>query len=153
MDQIVDITLSKIEQAEDCYYRLVLLVAPSGCGKTKVVHEISKRLSIPIINLNLELSRSLLELTEKERALHSQEKFQEIINQEEGDIILLDNIELLFSSQLKLDPLRLLQMVSRDRTIVSTWSGTLENDHLIYAEPKHHEYYRKPVEDTLIVSL
>ena len=57
-------------------------------------------------------------------------------------LVLLDNIEILFDTALKQDPLRLLQGVSRNRTIVAAWNGTLENGYLIYAAPEHPEHRR-----------
>ena len=38
--------------------------------------------------------------------------------------------------------LRLFQGVSRNRTIVATWNGTLENGYLSYAVPDHTEFRR-----------
>ena len=38
--------------------------------------------------------------------------------------MLLDHLEILFDPALEQDPLRLLQGVSRDRTVVAAWPGT-----------------------------
>jgi len=71
--------------------------------------------------------------------------------QPESDVVLLDNIEILFEVALKQDPLRLLQSISRNRTIVATWSGSIEDGHLVYAAPYHPEYRRYEVGDLLVV--
>jgi len=47
----------------------------------------------------------------------------------------LDNTEILFNPILKQDPLRLLQRISRNRTVVATWLGNVTDSHLTYAAP------------------
>ena len=71
----------------------------------------------------------------------------------EADLVLLDNIELLFDPVFKLDPLRMLQGLSRNTTIVSSWNGVIENNHLVYAVPHHPEYEKYPLRDFLYVHL
>ncbi len=41
-----------------------------------------------------------------------------------GDVVLLDNLEILFDTALEVEPLRLLQVSSRNRTIVASWNGS-----------------------------
>ncbi|HOM97519.1 MAG TPA: BREX-3 system P-loop-containing protein BrxF, partial [Acetomicrobium sp.] len=41
----------------------------AGSGKTNVIKEVSTLASVPLINLNLELSRQMLNLTERKRIL------------------------------------------------------------------------------------
>ena len=64
-EEIID----KVNQAHELYHRLVLVVGPSGSGKTPLLQEVSKQTGFRYINLNLELSRALLELTERQRIL------------------------------------------------------------------------------------
>lgn len=59
----------QIDQAAMLYHRLILIVAPSGAGKTAVLQEVAKRTGFRHINVNLELSRQLLDLTERQRVL------------------------------------------------------------------------------------
>ena len=66
--------------------------------------------------------------------------------------MLLDNIELLFDASLALDPLRLLEEISRNWTLVVAWPGHVEGGWLIYARPGHPEYRRYPVGDLMIVT-
>jgi len=64
---------------------------------------------------------------------------------------MLDNLEILFDVSLKLDPLRCLQDVARDRTVVAAWNGAVTAGHLTYATPDHPEYRRHALEDLVIV--
>jgi hypothetical protein len=105
----------------------------------------------PLVNVNIELSRRMLDLTERQRALQLPRLLSEIVNAAEADVILLDNIEVLFDISLKQDPLRLLQTLSRNRTVVAAWSGSVDREHLVYATPDHPEYRRYPLRELLVV--
>ena len=68
------------------------------------------------------------------------------------NLILLDNIEILFDVALKQDPLRLLQGLSRNKTIIASWNGSIDKDSLTYAVPGHPEYRRYSSRDLLIAT-
>ena len=70
-----------------------------------------------------------------------------------GNLTILDNTEVLFNPVLKQDPLRLLQGLSRDRTIVASWLGDVDGGQLTYAAPEHPEFRRYPSTDLLLVCL
>ena len=148
-EEIID----KVNQAHELYHRLVLVVGPSGSGKTSLLQEVSKQTGFKYINLNLELSRALLELTERQRILRLPLLIDEIIGKTGDQVVLIDNIEILFEVSLKQDPLRLLQQISRNRTVVTTWNGKMAGGYLTYAAPNHPEYRRYPAHDLLAVTL
>ncbi len=142
----------KIRHAERLYHRLVLVVGPEGKGKTSALQEVAKRIDARLVNISLELSRRMLDLTERQRALQVQRLLDQIVAEPESDVILLDNVEILFDVALQQDPLRLLQGLSRSRTVAAAWNGSIENDHLVYAAPHHPEYRRYPVGGFLVAS-
>jgi hypothetical protein len=152
VDPLADRIISRIDQAPEWYHRLIIVVAPRGTGKTTVLHEVQERTQAPLININLELSQRLLDLTERQRVLQLPRLLGEIISAPSADVILLDNIELLFDVALKQDPLRLLQRLSRNTTLVVAWNGLHEGNCLIYAAPDHPEYRRYPLQDVVVVS-
>ncbi len=144
--------LQRINEVANLYYRLILVVAPSGSGKTEVLRELSETLDVPVVNLNLELSRCMLDLTDSQRAFQLPDLLDDILNKDDSEIVLLDNIEMLFHPTLKQDPIRLLQGRSRNKTIAVAWNGDVKNNNIYYAEPEHPEYKRYPVSDFLVVS-
>jgi hypothetical protein len=144
--------IRKIGQAAELHHRLVMLVAPAGAGKTAALLDVHQRTMAPLVNVNLELSRRMLDLTERQRALQLPRLLSEIVTRSENDVILLDNIEVLFDISLKQDPLRLLQGLSRNRTVVAAWSGCIAGNNMVYATPDHPEYKRYPVRDFLVVN-
>lgn len=137
---------ARIAGAKALYHRLILVTAPSGSGKTEVLQEVAARTGARLLNLNLELSRRMLDLTERERALRLPDLLDEVVGKDDP-FVLLDNIEMLFDVSFKQDPLRLLQRVSRNRTIVAAWNGTLEKGYLTYAAPEHPEHRRYSRDD------
>ncbi len=153
-EPIHDKLVSALKSAEDLYYRLVLLVGKTGSGKTKVLQTFADGLGISVINLNLnlELSGELLDLTIKQRALRLPEILAGIIDKR-ADTVILDNLEILFAHDLKQDPLRLLQGLSRNRIIVASWNGTFTGQKLIYAETGHPEYRNYDAVDAMVVEM
>lgn len=141
-----------IEKASHLYHRLVIVAGPPRSGKTSALRDLHDRFGWPLVNVNLSLSEKLLELTTKQRALRVARIVDEIVEEQAGDTVLLDNIEMLFHPDLKQDPLRLLQSLSRNRTIVATWRGAHLKSSLTYAAPDHPEFRRFEEPQALIVS-
>jgi len=174
-EPLADQVLRKIGEARELYHRLILMVGPAGSGKTSALQEVSASTSAPLVNVNLELSRRMLDLTEHQRARHVLRLLGEIvtnppgadldarsapegsgprmarINEATGELILLDNIEILFDVHLKQDPLRLLQGLSRNKTVVAAWNGSIVDGHMTYAVPGHPEYRSYSIGDLVFV--
>ena len=149
---IADTVLKSIEQVDALYHRLILIVAPSGTGKTAVLQTVQSLTEARLVNVNLELSRQLLDLSERQRALQLPRLFSDIVNAVPTDVVLLDNIELLFDPLLKQDPLRLLQGISRKKTLVVAWNGSIIDEHIVYATPDHSEYKRYSMRDLIVIN-
>ena len=143
----------KIVVAGASYNRLVLLVGAPGSGKTAILQRMADRFGTKTINVNLELSQKLLELSERERQLQLQRLLGDIVDSAGGETVFLDNIELLFDEELRADPLRLLQRLSRNRTVVAAWNGDTDNGSVTYAEANHPEYRSYSADDLLLVHL
>ncbi len=63
--------VTQIGKAEELYHRLVLIVAPSGSGKTAAMHDVATRTGAELLNLNLEiLDGDRLEPTRSKYAKH-----------------------------------------------------------------------------------
>ncbi len=152
---VIEKLSQNIQIAPELYYRLILIVGPAGSGKTKTLQALRDHSGWPLVNVNLELSQRLLDLSEKQQALRLPRLLDDLAREQTGDGVLLDNTELLFHPRFQQDPLRLLQGLSRNRTIVAAWNGKIQDDYLIYAEPDHPEYRRYPVhvQDFQIISL
>ena len=141
-----------IQAAEGLYHRLVLLVGETGSGKTSVLRDVAQEFGTSVINVNLALASELLELTAKQRSLRLPGIFGQIADQTRSPVV-LDNLEILFDKDLKQDPLRLLQGISRNRVVVASWNGTINSGRLLYAQTGHPEYRVYDSVDALIVGM
>lgn len=141
-----------LQAAEGLYHRLVLLVGQTGSGKTGVLRDLADEFGTSVINVNLALSSELLELTAKQRSLRLPEILDQIAGKAQAPVV-LDNIEILFDKDLKQDPLRLLQGISRNRAVLASWNGTITSERLLYAETGHPEYCSYESVDALIVGM
>ena len=144
--------MRSLKTAEGLYHRLVLIVGQAGSGKTTALHAFSAEVNAQVINVNLELSGQLLEMTAKQRTLRLP-KLLEQIAATGAQTVVLDNIEILFDVELRQDPLRLLQHISRNRNVVAAWNGRMDGQKLIYAEPGHREYRQYRAKDVVIVNI
>ena len=151
-ESITEQILHKLGQTAGLYHRLLLVVAPPGGGKTTALQNVRDQTGAPLINISLELSRLMLELTGRERARQSLRLLQDIVKNENSEVVLLDNLEILFDISLEQDPLKLIQNLSRNNIVVAAWNGKIVKNSLIYAEPGHPEYRRCSIQELLIVS-
>jgi hypothetical protein len=95
----------------------------------------------------------MVELTTAQRARQADRLMAELIGLHATAVVILDNLEILFDPALKLDPLRLLQGMSRNRTIVAAWNGAYIEGSLTYAKPDHPEYRSYREIDAITVPL
>lgn len=141
------------QTAATLYHRLVLIVGPARSGKTRLLQAAAAANGWPLINLNQRVSELLLELTQRQRALRVPRLVGDVLEATGAGVVLVDNLELLFSPDLAQDPLRLLQGLARNRTVVASWPGVMVGNQLTYADPSHPEYRRYRDPDTLWLSL
>lgn len=142
-----------INQVTACYYKLALVVGRSGSGKTKLLKKICEQMQIPLINLGLSLSQKLLPLTSREHKLKTSEIISELIDAQDAPQLAVDNTEIIFDPSLMLNPLGLLQSLSRNRLLIWSWNGEVENGNVTYAYPGHPEYRRIPTAEITLITL
>jgi adenylate kinase family enzyme len=148
----MDITQA-IAQAEARYYKLVLVVGGPGSGKTALLRPLSEQLKIPLLNLGLELSKKLLSLTVHERKLKASEIIADLLDLKDTLRLAVDNTEIIFDPSLMLNPLGLLQSVSRTRLLIWSWNGEVEDSYITYAYPGHPEHQRIHSTEMTLVTL
>ena len=144
--QIIQKVYNHVSVAENQFYRLILVVGNSRTGKTLLLRKLSELRLWPLININLSLSDQLLELNVHQRALKVPFLFDQLIQENRNEVIMLDNTELLFDPLLSQNPLRLLQQISRNQTMIVAWSGDYDGHILTFATRSHPEFrsYNQP---------
>ncbi len=119
---------------------LKIIFGHSGAGKTTLLRKWADRHGYSYLNIGSLVSQRTLEHTPAERLNAVQHEFRDAVESAEGDVVLCDNIELLFASELSLDPLRLLKRAARRKAVVAAWNGSYDGSTLSYAVPGHDEY-------------
>lgn len=140
-EEVLQELKERVTGSAGAYHRLVLLVGPPGSGKTEVLRAFAVESGVPVVNVNLDLSARMLDLTERQRRLQIPTLLESLLDPS-APFVALDNTELIFDPGLQQDPLRLLQGLSRNRTVVATWSGAAVGGHLQYAAADHPEFRR-----------
>ncbi|WP_292488782.1 BREX-3 system P-loop-containing protein BrxF [Methanoculleus sp. 10] len=120
---------------------LSIVVGRSGTGKTALLRKWAGRHGYSYLNIGSLVSRRMIEYSPAERSDAVQHEFRDAVESAEGDVVLCDNIELLFAPELSLDPLRLLKQAARRKTVVAAWDGSYDGSTLSYAVPGHDEYW------------
>lgn len=141
--------LEKLERLVDeigaRHSRLILLVGPPGSGKTRLLRLFGERRGITPLDIGAALGRRLVALSHRQRPVQAAAALRELLAQQApGDLLLLDNLELLFDETLKLNPLDLLRRQAQARRVIAVWPGELRqvggHSRLTYAHSNHPEY-------------
>jgi hypothetical protein len=136
---------SRLEQLTanigDLHSRLILIIGPPKSGKTKLLRAYGESKGIAPFNLGAALGRRLIGLSHRQRQFQAAQVLHELIAQyTPGDLLLIDNIELLFDASLRLNPLDLLKRQANFKKVIGIWPGYLHDGRLVYAEINHPEY-------------
>jgi len=145
--------LEKLESVNRQFYRLLLIAGTSEKSRENIAELLSIKIPAPIVNINLEVSRLLLELPEKQRPLHVPNILDAIIKSKPQHTFIFKNIELLFNATLKTDPLQLFKHIARNKTLIVAWNGYSDGEFLIYAAPGHPDYKKYPDKSLNIIKL
>lgn len=130
-----------IDQLGELNNKLIVLAGPRGSGKTKLLQELGGKLGIQPLNVNLELGRRLSATPQTGRGFSVGQLLRDIAeNERKDDLLLLDNLELLFEHGLQINPLELIKRLAHSKRVVAVWPGELRGNRLYYAEMTHPEY-------------
>lgn len=131
-----------IQQAKSKYYKLILLLSPFAETNTKFLKEAGETLNYPYINFSLVLAGKLMDIPAHRRRSQIVNLLPDLVRSYSEDVLFFDHIEILFLPELEVDPLRALQQMSRNKTIVAGWTGEFDGKKLTYAGQGHPEYKR-----------
>lgn len=121
--------------------KLILIIGPPQSGKSRLLDQLSDRRGAPILNVGRTLGQKLLAIPSTRRPLQATEILSDIADEyTHRDLLLLDNIELLFDRTLQLDPLDLLKRRAHARRVIAVWPGELQDRRLSYAATGHSEH-------------
>ena len=141
-----------VDEVGTLHSKLVLLIGPPHAGKTALLQALAKNRDVKPLNVGAELGGRLAGRPQRQRHLQTTTILRELADQHAtGDLLLMDNIEILFDRTLQLDPLDLLKRHAHARRIVAVWPGEVQGElqgdtrtgRLTYANlghPEHQNY-------------
>ena len=146
--QLIEKLQRLVDEVGALQSKLVLLIGAPNAGKTALLHALTKSKGVTPLNVGAELGGRLAGMPQRQRHLQTMTILRELVDQHApGDLLLLDNIELLFDRSLQLDPLDLLKRHAHAKRVVAVWPGELQGDartgRLTYADmghPEHQDY-------------
>ena len=145
--------IDTIRATRGAYYKLTILAGGARSGKTTLLRQVADQLGFPVINLSLLLSQRLLSQSRRQRSLNAEAVAIDVVDEHLKSGLCLDDIELLFDTTLKTNPLVFLQDISRNRHIVATWNGVVSGGELRYGHTGHPDYFSQPVNGFPVVSV
>ena len=128
-----------VAEVGDLQSKLILL-AGNG-GKTKLLRSLGERLQSLPVNVGVKLGQRLAATPVFERGFSANELLRDItVSARSNAPLLLDNLEVLFEPNLKINPLDLIKRLAHSRRVVAVWPGEMRDDRLVYASLGHPEY-------------
>jgi hypothetical protein len=68
-----------------------------------------------------------------------------------ADARLLDHLGILFSPELRVDPIGLLRRLSRTLPRIAAWPGEVDGDRATFSRPGRRDYYERILDDAVIL--
>lgn len=134
--------------------KLLLIIGPPGSSRSRLLHSLAWKEGCEPLNVSAMLSGRLSAVPQTLRCLQTNNLLRDLADQHaKGDLLLLDNIELLFDRALQLDPLDSLKKLAHARRVVAAWPGELHNGRLTYANMGHPEYQDHDSKDLVLFKI
>lgn len=131
----------RVEEIGTLQSKLLLLIGPPGAGKTALLRALAVHRDMSVLNAGMVWGARLAALPQKQKHLQASSALRDLANDHaKDDVLLLDNIEILFDASLHLNPLDTLKRHAHARRVVAAWPGVFKEGRLIYATLGHLEH-------------
>lgn len=147
MKDLKEELLESLKRLDFNYYKLILIVNNDSSKLTEFLISFSQENKIKYINLNLELSKKLVEIPIVERWKFINKAIKEIVIDNQFETIILDNIDILFEEHLKIDPILEIKNISKYKKLIVSFNGRVEDKYIIYSIPSEKEYKKYKINE------
>lgn len=130
---IIQRIVETVRDGQKSAERLVLLVGRPGSGKSKLLRELSTIRGWRYVNCRTFLTEELLEMVPKVRAQEATNLIARSLESLTAEVVVLDDMQVLFAPVLQVDPLSLLKNLGRKFSIVAAWPGEYDGETLTAA--------------------
>ncbi len=130
---IIQRIVETVRDGQKSAERLVLLVGRPGSGKSKLLRELSTIRGWRYVNCRTFLTEELLEMVPKVRAQEATSLIARSLEAMVAEVVVLDDMQVLFAPVLQVDPLNLLKTLGRKFSIVAAWPGEYDGEFLSVA--------------------
>ncbi len=141
-----------LRQASHAKERLVLAVGPAGSGKTAWLRTVASAHSLDYVAVGAVLATALANLSPRQRPLSLARTLTGLLPSCDAGLC-LDNLDLLFLSDLQCDPLRLVAQLSQHRFVIAAFTGNFIGGRYTRAYPDHPEYLSRTLSGLTVASL
>ena len=142
-----------VSETQGMYHRLVIVVETDSTQKPGDLVEVAKQCTWPVINVNLELSSRLKDMSINSRPLNVDRCLRQIIGDHTSDIVVLIHNEILFDRALEQNPMLMLRHLSRNKTIVAALNGHVAGGYLVFGPPEHPDHQRFEIDDEIVLNV
>ena len=119
--------------------KLLLIIGGPGSGKSKLIRDYSEDAGIPILDLD--------KLFGNTRSDQLDEELAQFVASYKSDVILVDNKKTLYEKNQNIDLLKILKDLAKDKIVVATWNGHIEDGQLVHVRANHDDLIY-PVDDS-----
>ena len=138
----------RINDLGNQYYKMMFVIFKNYSIETFS----SKLTDTRILNINLQLSEKLLVIPSKDYYWHVTEFLLSFMD-DDKTLYILNHIDILFDPVLAIQPISVLENISRQRKIVVVWPGEYREGKLFYAEPQHPEYFNIQMSKSIVITI
>ena len=129
---------------ENIKMRNILVISLLSMDEIERIHFLK---GITKVNLGIELSKGLKEISEDRRAHAVLFEMDKILRDNKYESLLVSNIDILFNPQYNLNALKYFTNLARSKLVFLEWPGTINGNILQYSEINHEDYTRYNLRD------
>lgn len=153
-DALIDRLQQLVVDAAQLNSKLVLVSANVGGGKTALLAEFAKTHDLQIINVGSELSNLLLPIPSSQRSFEVLGVLRDMLSHHrDRGVVVLDNIEVMFDAELKINPFDTIKRLAHAITVVVAWPGNFKDGRLLYGKVGHPEHCDVAVDGAIVLEL